>query len=179
MRESEIKRYGQQTEPRKNSFRSLTRYRGAVGFGDEVLTSELPTHLAACLRNAGAWEVTVRGDRVVFTGSGMGPVFSFKWPVLAPFGCGELQVDSACPQVRYSLRMAHLIAFGCAAVCGMAIFGLATGMPKVMMILFLPIAWMWVVGGNVLIGSRVFTEFLHRAISQTPKTAALRETGAN
>jgi len=75
--------------------------------------------------------------------------------------------------------MAHLIAFGCAAVCGMAIFGLATGMPKVMMILFLPIAWMWVVGGNVLIGSRVFTEFLHRAISQTPKTAALRETGAN
>lgn len=91
--------------PQKNDHRSLLRYRGAVGFGDEVLTSELAAHLAACLRNAGAWEVTVRGDRVVFTGSGMGAVFSFKWPVLAPFGCGELEVDSACRQVRYSLRL--------------------------------------------------------------------------
>ncbi len=174
MQESEIKRYGQQTEPRKNGCRSLMRYRGAVGFDDEVLTSELPTHLAACLRNAGAWEVTVNGDRVVFTGSGMGPVFSFKWPVLAPFGCGELQVDSACRQVRYSLRLAHLIAFGCAGVCAMAVIGLAGGIPKVMMILFLAFAWVCMVGGNVLIGSRVFTGFLYRAISEAPKTATFR-----
>jgi hypothetical protein len=152
----------------KNEIRSLLRYRGAVGFSDKVLTSELPTHLAACLRNAGAWEVTVSGDRVVFTGSGMGPVLSFKWPVLAPFGCGELEVDSACRQVRYSLRLAHLIALGCVVVCGMAVFGLAVGMPKVMMIVFLPIVWTWVVGARIWIGSRAFTGFLRGAISQTP-----------
>ncbi len=153
----------------KNDLRSLLHYRGAIDLGDKVLTSQLPTHLAACLRDAGAWGAVVQGDRVVFTGSGMGPVFSLRWPALAPFGCGQLQVDPASRQLRYSLRLGHRIALGFAVVGAMAAFGFATGMPKFMMIVFLPIAWMWIVCAPVWIGSRVFRRFLHHAISQAPR----------
>ncbi len=148
------------------------KYCGAVRFDEKVLTAVLPTHLAACLRNAEAWEVTVDGDRVTFTGSAMGPVCSFKWPVLAPFGCGELEIDSVTREVRYRLRVAHLIVFATVGVCAMAAIGLSGQFPKIIMILFLLIAWMWVVGGSLLIGVPTFTGFLRRSIASAPRTPA-------
>ncbi|MHC4520897.1 MAG: hypothetical protein ACYTAS_20085 [Planctomycetota bacterium] len=144
-------------------------YCDSVRFNEDTLPSALPTHLAECLRRAGAWEVDVDDNRVIFKGSSIGTIGD----VLVPFGCGELEVDSVVREVRYRLRVAHLVVFATVAVCGMAAILLSVRFPsRIIMISFLLVAWMWVVGGGILLGVPRFNAFLHRSISSAPKTPA-------
>jgi len=53
-------------------------YRGAMAFDKDILAAALPTHLAECLRAAGAWEVDVNGNHVTCAGSVIGPAFSLS-----------------------------------------------------------------------------------------------------
>jgi len=111
----------------------------------------------------------VNGNHVTCAGSVIGPAFSFKWPALAPFGRGELEIDPTDHQVRYRLRVAHLIVFATVATACMGAVMLAVRFPSVGVALFLPIAWAWLVGGNALIGVLCFNAFLRRSLAAMPK----------
>lgn len=148
---------------------TFLRYGGAVGFGEDVVASVLPAHLAACLRNVGAWNVIVDGDSLRFTGSAIGAPFGPMRNALAPFGCGELDVDPKVREVRYHLRLVPLIALATASVCCLGLLLLAVHVPVVGIGLALPIVWTLIVGSNLAFGVVVFTGFLRRSISSAPK----------
>ena len=153
---------------------SFPLYGGAVGFREDVIASALPTHLAACLRNVGAWNVIVDGHYLSVSGSAIGAAFGPMRNALAPFGCGELEVDPKVREVRYRLRLVPLIAFATVSVCCLGLLLLAVRVPAVGIFLALPIVWMLIVGGNLSFGVLAFTGFLHRSITSAP-----RETGEN
>lgn len=146
-------------------------YRGTVGFGEDVTASVLSTHLAACLRDVGAWKAIVDCDRVTFAGSAMGTAFGSMRNVLAPFGSGELEIDPVARKIRYRLRVVHLLAIGTVAVCCQGAILLAVHFPPVGIVLFLPFAWALVVGGSLSFGIHSFTGFLQRSISSAPKVS--------
>jgi hypothetical protein len=136
------------------------------------MAAALPTHLAACLRDVGAWQVSVDGDRVTFTGSAMGPAFGPFRNILAPFGSGTLEVDAQAREVRYRLRLVTLIAYATVATGVLAALLLAGHVPAIGFVLALPLFWTVLVGGPLVFRVLIFTGFLHRSIASAPRTPA-------
>jgi hypothetical protein len=81
----------------------------AVDFDREIDASQLPAHLASCLRSVDANAVEVTDNRVTFRGG----FFRFvtNWNVLVAFGFGDLTVDSESCKVRYCLSYRQLVIF--------------------------------------------------------------------
>lgn len=144
---------------------SLTRT-GSLSFDSGINPTALPPHLAECLRSVHASTVAIRGNCVAFTG-GMFRLVS-NWNVLVPFGSGDLAVDADFRQVRYRVNIRQLVLIGTAmlGVGGAFILMSHVWLP----LLFLPLMWLWLVGGNVALGIFRFERFVARAIATAPKS---------
>jgi hypothetical protein len=142
---------------------SLTRT-GTLWFDAEIDPSALPAHLADALRDADASTVEIQGNSVKFTRR----MFRFvsNLNVLVPFESGDLTVDSDVRQVRYRVSIRQLALIGTAMVAAMTLF---ISMSRVWQpLLFMPLMWLWLVGGNVALGIFRFESFLGRAIAKAP-----------
>jgi hypothetical protein len=145
--------------------------RGALDFDDGVDTSRLLTHVADRLRAAKAQHVIISNESIAFHGG----LFRFvgNWNVLVPFGYGELAVDQHRHEVRYRLSIGQLLAVATIMVLflGAALLGAAkdgqNATPPALY-LFLPFAWLCLVGGNIVLGVRRFERFLRESIDSTP-----------
>lgn len=142
---------------------SLTRT-GSLPFDAEVDVASLPNHLAGRLRAVKASTVEIEGNRVVFTRRMFRLVSN--WNVLVPFESGDLTVDPYKRLVTYRVSIRELVFFGTGVVLVMTLImaKLSAWQP----ILFMPLMWLWLVVGNLLIGVFQFKGFLARAISNAP-----------
>ena len=93
--------------------------------------------------------------------------FVGSWNVLVPFESGDLIVDADARQIRYSLSIRQLVLFGTATVAVMSAFMLMS--PVWQPLLFMPVMWLWLVGGNVAIGIYRFERFVGRAVASAPR----------
>jgi hypothetical protein len=141
---------------------------GAVDFDREIDPSQLPAHLASCLRSVDADAVEVRDNRVTFRGG----IFRFvtNWNVLVAFGFGDLTVDSESRKVRYCLSYRQLVLFtvimaGVAAAT-ILILGSRQGMSQFMLTL-LPLGCV-AVFINLALRIYDFKRFLRRSIASAP-----------
>jgi len=99
-----------------------------------------------------------------------GGIFRFvdNWNALVPFGRGQLIVDDERHAVRYHVSFRQLTY----AATIMVVFGAAGGWfatkhdPVVS--LFFAFGWLWLVGGNLMIGIPRFQRFLRKAIDNAP-----------
>ena len=82
-------------------------YRRSIALETTVDARRLAGHLATCLRDVDARNVTVDGGRVQFHGG----VFRMvsNWNVLVPFGSGELEVDVGRSRVLGKRRRGDLV----------------------------------------------------------------------
>ena len=142
---------------------SLTRT-GTLSFDAEIDSAALPAHLADSLRDADASTVEIQGNCVTFTRR----MFRFvsNWNVLVPFESGDLTVDADARQIRYRVSIRQLVLFGTAMAGVMTAFILMS--PVWQPLLFMPLMWLWLVGGNVAIGIYRFEHFVGRAIESAP-----------
>ena len=142
-------------------------YEGAEYFEDTVDPTLLPNHLAERLRGVDARKVVVEGNRIFFK-AGVFRMVS-NWNPLVAFGFGELTVDSVARQVHYRLSVRQLVVTGSIAVGLMTMVILASR--NVQLILFIPLMWAWIVGGNLAFGLLSFQRFIRRAVESTPSKA--------
>lgn len=140
---------------------------GSVGFGEGGLLPGVASRVAAGFHDLGAERMDVNADTVTFK-SGWTPMFS-GWNVLAPFGSGVLEVDAAADEIRYRLSLLSLIVRVTVAIVVMGSFGLLMRFPGVLLAGFLAVGWLWLVGGNLLIGVPHFERFLRRSVSAAPE----------
>jgi hypothetical protein len=148
-------------------------YTGTIHVGEDLQSSALMPHLAECLRRARARDVTVDGNRIAFKGGLFRPVSN--WNVLVPFGTGELEFLPTTREVRYRLSLAQLIVAATVTIGFLAVLMFClpqsegSGSPPAG---FVPVAlallWVFLVGGNLLIGIERFRSFLRQSISTTP-----------
>ena len=146
---------------------SLTRT-GSLPFGNDVDPTALPNHLADCFWKVAASTVEIHGNRVVFTRRMFRLVSN--WNVLAPFERGDLTVNADTREVRYCVSIRELVLLGTGMVALMAIFAMASHAPKPIL-LFMPLMWLWLVGGNLGIGLFRFKSFVARSIATAPHAA--------
>jgi hypothetical protein len=138
-----------------------------INFDGDVDLAALPAHLADCLRRLDARAVKVDQNRVSFTGG----LFRLvgNWNVLIPFGFGDLMIDPIARNIRYRLSFRQLIIFATVGV-GILIGSFAYESHSWGTVTFMPIAWIWLVGGNLAIGLPRFKKFLDSAIETAPRT---------
>lgn len=147
--------------------RELT-HDGAQHFDDSVDPILLPPYLAECLRSVSANEVTVEGNRIRFTAGAFRLVSN--WNVLVPFGFGELVVDSLNRQVTYRVSVRQIVVFGTIATAFLFVAMLA--MHAWQPIFLVPFIWLWMVGGNLMIGIPRFQRFIAHILANAPRTVA-------
>ncbi|HKV94949.1 MAG TPA: hypothetical protein VJW20_20555 [Candidatus Angelobacter sp.] len=140
-------------------------YIGAQPLDDAVDLMLLPAYLAGCLRGVRADDVTVEGNRIFFK-AGVFRMVS-NWNVLVPFGFGELVVDGLTRQVKYRISIRQVVLMGTIGVAFMFVAMLAIHAWQA--ILFIPLIWLWIVGGNLLIGIPRFQRFLSGVMEDAPR----------
>ncbi|MFZ0798916.1 MAG: hypothetical protein WCA13_16130 [Terriglobales bacterium] len=140
---------------------------GTIPFAADVDTVALPNHLAESLWGVDASTVEVQGSCVAFTRRMFRLVSN--WNVLVPFESGDLTVDIATRQVRYRVSIRELVFLGTGMVGVLTIFLLMSRNPWAL--LFVPCAWLWLVGVNLLIGITRFKNFVARAVATAPHEA--------
>lgn len=135
---------------------------GTLRLHPGVNLSGLPAHLANCLRGVDAREIQVETNRVTFEGG----LFRFVtgWNVLSAFGRGGFVIDPDARKIRYTLSFRELVAT-------VTLFVLLLGLFARDSLVFLPIVWVWFIGGNLLIGIPRVQEFLRAAIATAPRIA--------
>src|SRR5688572_19734145 len=145
----------------------LTR---SLEFARDVDSAQLPEHLADSLRSVHATDVVVSQRGVTFR-AGMFRFVS-NWNVLVPFTRGELVVDETAKRLRYRVSFLQLFAvlvlFTVLAIVVMPRQGFSPGMVPVAVALI----WIWLGGGNLVIGLVRFERFLRRAMSSAPRRAS-------
>jgi hypothetical protein len=130
-------------------------------FGDDLDPSALPAYFAEVLLKVDAREVRAYWDRVEFKG-GMFRLVS-SWNVLVPFGSGTVTIHPDIRQVRYRLSYLQLVFVATIAAGIMSLFVLSSvGWQPLLVI---PIVWLWLVGGNLIIGVPRFERFIRRALA--------------
>jgi hypothetical protein len=146
------------------AFSRLT-WTSTVDFHDEIDTAELAAHLARSLNKARAGSVVVQGNCVMFTGG----VFRWvdNWNILVPFGSGKLDISPGDGHIRYCLNFRQLVVATTALVGLMVLALLAVRLWQPL--LFIPVGWLWVVGGNLMLGIPRFERFLRDRISTAPR----------
>jgi hypothetical protein len=137
---------------------------GSLQFGDDLDPFALPAYFAGVLQKVDAREVKVYGDRVEFKGGIFRLVSS--WNILVPFGSGMITIRPDIRQVAYHVSWLQLVCFATVAVGIMSLFIVSSvGWQPLLVI---PIAWLWLVGGNLLIGIPRFERFIRRALADVP-----------
>jgi hypothetical protein len=131
---------------------------------DGVDPETLCAKLAQALRDAHARDVVLWPDRVTFSG-GMFRVVT-NWNVLVPITRGELVVEDSGKRLRYRVSFLQLVSclvvFTVLALVVMPLQGFSPGMLR-----FFPVLiWVWLGGGNFVIGILRFERFLRRAIAE-------------
>jgi hypothetical protein len=128
--------------------------------------SALPEHLGRCLRDAQASSVQVAGSEIRFTG-GLFRIVS-NWNVLVPFGSGELRADTNSRQIVYRLSFRQLMVV---ATCQIGMLGviILVASRSWLPLVLLPIGWLGLVGGNLIIGLPRFRAFVEHAVSTAPR----------
>ena len=146
---------------------------GNIKFDSDRTPAELASHLAECLRHVHARQVVVDGNRVTFRG-GMFRLVS-NWNVLVAFGSGEIRVDPENRQIKYRLNVTQLIVVVTIMMSIMALVMFSSSipaaerqLPKIIFSVIILIGWIWLVGGNLVIGIVRFTSFLRRSLSEAP-----------
>ena len=143
---------------------SLFTRTGSLQFGDDLDSFGLPAHFAGVLQKVDAREVKVYGDRVEFKGGIFRLVSS--WNILVPFGSGIVTIRPELRQVTYQVSCLQLVCVATVAVVIMSLFILSSvGWQPLLVI---PIAWLWLVAGNLLIGIPRFERFIRRALADVP-----------
>jgi|KBSMisStandDraft_5_1062788.scaffolds.fasta_scaffold492285_2 hypothetical protein len=125
----------------------------------EVDTTALPSHLADCLRDVHASTVEIVGNRVTFTGRYHR--FMSNWSVLVPFDSGELTIEGY--ELRFQVNFRQMVLIGTVMVGLMPVLWRNNLVHPLPLFVF-PLAWLWLVGGNLLVGILRFKRFLHRAL---------------
>ena len=138
---------------------------GTVRFTREVDSSLLPGHFATLLRSVDARGVKLDNNQVEFKGGVFRLVHS--WNVLNPFGFGTLKIDAQSLQICYRLNYGQFVLFATALLALMSLFILSSIGWRYLFIL--PVAWLWLVGGNLIIGISRFEGFIGRALLSAPK----------
>jgi hypothetical protein len=138
---------------------------GRLQFGDDLNPSALPAYFASVLRKVNAREVKVYGDRVEFNGGIFRLVSS--WNVLVPFGSGIVTIHPDIRQVQYQVSCLQLVFVVTVAVGIMSLFILSSAGWQPLLVI--PIAWLWLVGGNLMIGIPRFERFIRRALADIPR----------
>jgi hypothetical protein len=137
---------------------------GSLQFGDDLDPFALPAYLTGVLQKVDAREVKVYGDRVEFKGGIFRLVSS--WNILVPFGSGIVTIRSDIRQIAYQLSCLQLVCVATIAVGIMSLFILASAGWQPLLVV--PITWLWLVGGNLLIGIPRFERFIGRALADVP-----------
>jgi hypothetical protein len=139
---------------------------GRLHFGDDLDPSALPAYFAKVLQNVDAREVKAYMDRVEFKG-GMFRLVS-SWNVLVPFASGTVTIHPDIRQVRYRVSYLQLVFVATIAVGIMSLFVLSSvGWQPLLVV---PIVWLWLVGGNLIIGVPRFERFIRRALADLSST---------
>jgi hypothetical protein len=138
---------------------------GILRFDREVDSASLPEHIARCLRMVHASRVDVTGNQVTFTAGLFRTVGN--WNVLVPFGSGNLSIESNNCEVRYRVSCSQLLVVATVMIVFMGVLMLVSGGKAGMW--FLPLMWLWLVGGNLAIGLPRFRSFLARSIADAPR----------
>jgi hypothetical protein len=141
---------------------------GALPFDQAIDSALLPQHLASHLRSVSASTVEIAGSRVTFTAG----IFRMvgNWNVLVPFRSGELSVQSDSCVVRYTLNCWQLVIVATTMIALIAVFLLVLGGNDALW--FLPLMWLWLVGGNLAMGIPRFRSSLARAIAGAPRKSS-------
>ena len=141
-------------------------YTKTVNFDGNVDLATLPAHLADCLRRLDARVVAVDQNRVSFTG-GLFRLVS-NWNLLVPFGFGDLTIDSSARSITYRLSFRQLVIAVTVMVGIMAGF-ISFASRSWPGLAFIPVMWIWLVGGNLAIGIPRFEKFVRRTIETSPR----------
>jgi hypothetical protein len=136
---------------------------GTVKCSEEVDWSDLPAHLANCLRDViHARDVAIEGTRVTFTRGSVN-----RWDVLVPFGSGELILNPSARQIQYRLSVQQMIVSVTLALGLIGVFSLFwQSRPP---LAFLAFGWAWLVGGNLALGIPRFKNFIRKTIATAPR----------
>jgi hypothetical protein len=137
---------------------------GSLQFGDDLDSFALPAYLAGVLEKVDAREVKVYGDRVEFKGGIFRLVSSRN--ILVPFGSGIVTIRPDIRQLHYQVSCLQLVCAATVAVGIMSLFVLSSAGWQPLLVI--PIAWLWLVGGNLLIGIPRFERFIRRALAEVP-----------
>jgi hypothetical protein len=145
---------------------SLTRT-GSLPFDNDVDPTSLLNHLAECLWKVAASTVEIQGNRVLFTRRMLRLVSN--WNVLVPFERGDLTVDADTREVRYCVSIRELVLWVTGMLVVSTIIILKSSAWQAL--LFVPLMWLWLVGGNLSLGIFRFKRFVARAIRTAPHGA--------
>jgi hypothetical protein len=138
---------------------------GSLQFGPDVDPSALPAYFASVLQKVDAREVKIYGDRVEFKGGIFRLVNS--WNILVPFGSGIVTIRPDIRQIAYQVSCLQLVFVATVALGIMSLFILSSaGWQPLLVIL---IAWLWLVGGNLIVGIPRFERFIRRALVDAPR----------
>ncbi|MGD0509987.1 MAG: hypothetical protein ABSA27_19465 [Terriglobales bacterium] len=129
--------------------------------------TSLLNHLAECLWKVAASTVEIQGNRVLFTRRMLRLVSN--WNVLVPFERGDLTVDADTREVRYCVSIRELVLWVTGMLVVATIIILKSSAWQAL--LFVPLMWLWLVGGNLSLGIFRFKRFVARAIRTAPHGA--------
>jgi hypothetical protein len=132
---------------------------GTVPFAADIDASALPHHLAQSLRSVDASTVEIQGNCVLFTRQWLRFVGSKG--VLAPFESGDLTVDGVTHEVRYRVSIRQLVGTG---VVALPVMLLLVARDR-SFLWFMPLLWLCLFGGSLLIGILRFKRFVGRAVA--------------
>jgi hypothetical protein len=141
-------------------------YTVTFDYDNRLDKTALLAHLASCLQKLEARDIHTNGESVTFRGGLFRAVN--KSNILIPFGHGVLTIHTVSHEVRCQLIFRQLvyaatILMGLAATSAFLVSGRSMSPP----IFLFCIGWLWLVGGNVLIGIQRFRRFLRTAIDST------------
>lgn len=127
--------------------------------------ARLPAHLATCLQGVSARSVQITGHQVSLKGGILRMVDN--WNLLVPFGSGAVSVDPIHRRLCYQLDARQLLVFASALPVLLVFVAVANGGSAEMLLAALVI-WLWLVGGNLLIGIPRFRRFLRKTLTSAP-----------
>jgi hypothetical protein len=139
---------------------------GTLPIDARVDIDRLPAFLTSCLNHVRATSVAAESQRITFRG-GMFRWVS-NWNVLVQFDRGVLEIDPITRQLHFRLSVRQLvIAVTALMLAGLAI-ALSQGNDPSIALPFAAI-WLWLAGGNLLIGYPRFRRFIKRALAEASR----------
>lgn len=142
----------------------MPSWSGSILLPSPASPAKVAARIAEGLRKAEASWVALDGERIEFTGGMFRAVWN--WNLLVSFGSGEIRVDQAAGRVFYRLHLTQLMIVAATLSLFMGVAMAAEDMTAA--IVATPCFWVFLVGGNLLIGVTRFREFLEGAVRGGP-----------